>query len=184
MQKLVHYFFEQRKLNSVCPYSLSISIYPMQLFAYFPVRVRLWRKEFPGFLSLEKEAEGGGRGCHYHLGTLITPAVLYGYTRSWVPIHQVIGSSFMPDRRSKNFVKSTVFFYLARLLLLCKFLYSINFTTLSFSVFLMVSLKKYCYFYLSLIPTSSLESNLFYHILTEKTFPRCFSRRWTNKRLE
>ena len=49
----------------------------------------------------------------------------------------------MPDRRSTNFVKSTVFFYLARLLLLCRVLYTINFTTLSFSVFLMVSLKKY-----------------------------------------
>ena len=47
----------------------------------------------------------------------------------------------MPDRRSRNFVKSTVFFYLARFLLLCTF-YTINFTTLSFSVFLMVFLKK------------------------------------------
>ena len=74
----------------------------------------------------------------------------------------------MPDRRSTNFVKSTVFFYLARLLLLCRVLYTINFTILSLPVFLMVSLKKYCYFYLSLIPTSSLEGNLFYHILTVK----------------
>ena len=78
----------------------------------------------------------------------------------------------MPDRRSTNFVKSTVFFYLARLLLLCRVLYTINFTILSLPVFLMVSLKKkkrkYRYFYLSMIPTSSLESNLFYHILTEK----------------
>jgi len=48
----------------------------------------------------------------------------------------------MPDRRSTNFVKSAVFFYLARLLSLCSFLYTISFTTLSFSVFLMVSLKK------------------------------------------
>ena len=47
----------------------------------------------------------------------------------------------MPDRRSRNFVMSTVFFYLARLLLLCTF-YTINFTTLSFSVFLMVFIKK------------------------------------------
>ena len=47
----------------------------------------------------------------------------------------------MPDRRSRNFVKSTVFFYLARFLLFCTF-YTINFTTLSFSVFLMVFLKK------------------------------------------
>ena len=47
----------------------------------------------------------------------------------------------MPDRRSRNFVMSTVFFYLARLLLLCTF-YTINFTTLSFSVFLLVVLKK------------------------------------------
>ena len=55
----------------------------------------------------------------------------------------------MPDRRSRNFVKSTVFFYLARLLLLCTF-YAINFTTLSFSEFLMVFLKKKtknCYFF-------------------------------------
>ena len=75
----------------------------------------------------------------------------------------------MPDRRSTNFVKSTVFFYLARLLLLCRVLYTISFTILSLPVFLMVSLKKkYCYFYLSMIPTSSLESNFFYHILTEK----------------
>ena len=75
----------------------------------------------------------------------------------------------MPDRRSTNFVKSTVFFYLARLLLLCRVLYTINFTILSLPVFLMVSLKKkYCYFYLSMTPTSSLESNFFYHILTEK----------------
>ena len=94
---------------------------------------------------------------------------LYGYTRSWIPIHQVIGSQVMPDRRSTNFVKSTVFFYLARLLLLCRVLYTINFTILSLPVFLMVSLeKKYCYFYLRLIPTSSLEGNLFYHILTGK----------------
>ena len=74
----------------------------------------------------------------------------------------------MPDHRSTNFVKSTVFFYLASPSLLCRFLYTINLTSLSFSVFLTVSLKNYCYFYLSLIPTSSLESNLFYHILTEK----------------
>ena len=38
----------------------------------------------------------------------------------------------MPDRRSTNFVKSAVFFYLARLLSLCRFLYTINFTALSF----------------------------------------------------
>ena len=76
----------------------------------------------------------------------------------------------MADRRSTNFVKSTVFFDLARPLLLCRLLYTINFTKLSFSVFLTVSLKKNCYFYLSLIPISSLESNLFYQILTEKSF--------------
>ena len=84
----------------------------------------------------------------------------------------------MPDRRSTNFVKSTVSFYLARLLLLCRVSYTMNFMILSLPVFLMVSLNnnnnnnnynnKNCYFYLSLIPTSSLESNLFYHILTEK----------------
>ena len=75
----------------------------------------------------------------------------------------------MPDRRNTNFVKSSVLFHLARLLLLCTVLYTINFRILSFSVFLMVSLKKKkLYFYLSLIPTSSMESNLFYHILTEK----------------
>ena len=48
----------------------------------------------------------------------------------------------MPDRRSTNFVKSTVFFYLARILLLCRVLYTINFTILSLPVFLMVSLEK------------------------------------------
>ena len=41
----------------------------------------------------------------------------------------------MPERRSTNFVKSAVFFYLARLLLLFRFSYTINFMTLSFSVF-------------------------------------------------
>ena len=75
----------------------------------------------------------------------------------------------MPDRRSRNFVKSTVFFYIARLLLLCGFIYH-KFHDFIFSVFLMVSLKKNtaCYFYLSLIPTSPFESNLFCHILTKK----------------
>ena len=48
----------------------------------------------------------------------------------------------MPDRRSTNFVKGTVFFYLARLLLLCRVLYTINFTILSLPVFLMVSFEK------------------------------------------
>ena len=95
--------------------SLLISIYPMQLFADFAVEVR-------------GGGEGGGRrGRHNQLGTLITPVVLYGYTLSWIPIHQVIRSYVMLDRRSTNFVKSTVFFYLARLLLLCRFLYTINF---------------------------------------------------------
>ena len=43
--------------------------------------------EFPGFLSLENRRRGeGGRGCHNHLGTLITPAELYGYTWSWIPM--------------------------------------------------------------------------------------------------
>ena len=57
----------------------------------------------------------------------------------------------MPDRRSTNFVKSTVFFYLARLLLLCRVLYTINFRILSFSVFLMVSLKKKIYIYIYIL---------------------------------
>ena len=48
----------------------------------------------------------------------------------------------MPDRRSTNFVKGTVFFYLAKLLLLCRVSYTINFTILSLPVFLMVSLEK------------------------------------------
>ena len=48
----------------------------------------------------------------------------------------------MPDRRSTNFVKSTVFFYLARLLLLCRVLHTVNLTILSLPVFLMVSLEK------------------------------------------
>ena len=75
----------------------------------------------------------------------------------------------MLDRRSTNFVEGTVSFYLARLLLLCRFLYTINFTALSFfCVCYGFVKKKYCYFYLSLIPISPLESNLFYHILTEK----------------
>ena len=38
--------------------------------------------EFPGFLSLENRRRGEERGRHNQLGTLITPAVLYGYTRS------------------------------------------------------------------------------------------------------
>ena len=60
----------------------------------------------------------------------------------------------MPDRRSTNFVKSTVFFYLARLLLLCRVLYTINFTILSLPVFLMVSLKKKILLLLSLHDTN------------------------------
>ena len=37
--------------------------------------------------------DGGGEGGGYnHLRTLITPAVPYGYTRSWIPIHKVKGS--------------------------------------------------------------------------------------------
>ena len=34
----------------------------------------------------------GRTGRQNQLGTLITPAVLYGYTWSWTPIHQVMGS--------------------------------------------------------------------------------------------
>ena len=95
-------------------------------------------------LSLENRRWGRGIGASQSFGNfnLITPSVLYGYTRSWIHIHQVTGSLVMPDRCSTNFVKSTVFFYLARLLLLCRFKYTINFTTLSFSVLLMVSLQK------------------------------------------
>ena len=52
--------------------------------------------EFSGFLSLENKRQGGGGGGrggrHNQLGTLIIPAVLYRYTRSWILIHQVIGS--------------------------------------------------------------------------------------------
>ena len=56
--------------------------------------------EFPGFPSLgngRREGGGGGRGGgrrgrHNQLGTLITPAVLYGYTWSWIPVLQVSGS--------------------------------------------------------------------------------------------
>ena len=88
----------------------------------------------------------------------------------------------MLDRRSTNFVEGTVSFYLASLLLFGRFLYTINFTALSFFCvcygFLKKKKKKYCYFYLSLIAISPLESNLFYHILTEKkTIPQCFSQR-------
>ena len=75
----------------------------------------------------------------------------------------------MLDRRSTNFVEGIVSFYLASLLLLCRFLYTINFTALSFFCVCYGFLKqKYCYFYLSLIPISPFESNLFYHIVTEK----------------
>ena len=77
----------------------------------------------------------------------------------------------MLDRRSTNFVEGIVSFYLASLLLLCRFLYTINFTALSFFCVcygFLKKKKKYCYFYLSLIPISPLESKLFYHILTEK----------------
>ena len=102
----------------------------------------------------------------------------------WV-YHQVIGSSVMSDRRSTNFVKSTVFFYSARLLLLFRVLYTINFRILSFSVFLMVSLKKNTVTFILARyqhrPWRAILSTISY---LKKTFPRCFSRRWTNKRLE
>ena len=48
----------------------------------------------------------------------------------------------MLDRRSSNFVEGTVFFNLARLLLLCRFLYTINFTALSFFCVCYGFLKK------------------------------------------
>ena len=50
-------------------------------------------------------------------------------------------------RRSTNFLKSTVFFYLARLLLLCRFLYTINvYDFIFFCVFHGFLKKKYFYF--------------------------------------
>ena len=55
--------------------------------------------------------------------------------------------------------------------LLCRFLYTINFTTLPFfcdCYGFLKKKKKYYYFYLSLTAISPLESNLFYYILTEK----------------
>ena len=66
--------------------------------------------------------------------------------------------------------------------LLCRFLYTINFTTLSFFCdcygFLKKTKKKkkkkYYYFYPSLTPISPLESNLFYYILTEKNASSMF----------
>ena len=67
----------------------------------------------------------------------------------------------MPDRRSTNFVKGTVFFYLAKLLLLCRVSYTINFTKLAFSVFLTVSLKK------DLLFLSSPDTNI---VLGEQSF--------------
>ena len=43
-------------------------------------------------LSLTWVTWEGRTGRHNQLGTLITPAVLYGYTWSWTPVHQVMGS--------------------------------------------------------------------------------------------
>ena len=85
----------------------------------------------------------------------------------------------MPDRRSTNFVKSTVFFYLARLLLLCRVLYTISFTILSLPVFLMVSLKKKILLLLSLHDTNIVlgEQSFLPYPNRKKTFPRCFSQR-------
>ena len=84
-------------MNSEWPYSLSMSIYPTQLFADFPVEVAFMKKDLPssqGFFPKKIRGRGGGgrMGRHNQLGTLITPAVLYRYTRSWILIHQVIGS--------------------------------------------------------------------------------------------
>ena len=53
---------------------------------------KTYRVRIGGIGSGEGGGGGGGRGRHNHLGPLITPAVLYGYTQSWIPIHQVIGS--------------------------------------------------------------------------------------------
>ena len=48
----------------------------------------------------------------------------------------------MLDRRSTNFVEGTVSFYLASLLLFGRFLYTINFTALSFFCVCYGFLKK------------------------------------------
>ena len=111
---------------------------------------------------------GGGRRHHNHLGTLITPAVLYGYIYPVLDTHtssyrklSYAGPSQYELRQEYSFLLFSKAFIVT--LLLCRVLYTINFTILSFSVFVIVSLKKYCYFHLSLIPTQPLESNLFYH---------------------
>ena len=69
---------------------------------------------------------GGGGGSSQSIGNVNHPcAVLFGYTRSWIPIHQVIGSYVMLDRRrqyelrqeysfllfSKVFIALQVFIY-------------------------------------------------------------------------
>ena len=85
-----------------------------------------------GGSGARREGKGGEEGASQSIGNFNHPC-----SAVWVHpgIHQVIGSEVMPDRRSTNFVKSTVFFYLARLLLLFQFLHTINVTTLYFSVF-------------------------------------------------
>ena len=77
--------------------------------------------------------------------TICLGLVLYGYTRSWIHNHissyrrfSYVGPLHYELRQEYSFF----FYFLARLLLLCRFLYTIIFNTLSFSVLYVVSSKK------------------------------------------
>ena len=87
-----------------------------------------------------------------------------------MPIQQVISSEVMPDRRSTNFRQEYNSFQLERLLLLWTFLFQ-SLTTLSFSVFFMVSLKILTLLSWPDSNWSPLECYLFWHPNRENVFP-------------
>ena len=102
--------------------------------------------EFPGFLFLENRRRGGGGGGRDGASQSIGN---FNHPCSAVWVYPVLGThtssyrKLIHDGPSRYELRQEYSFLLLNkaLILLCNFLYTINFTTLSFSVFFKVSLK-------------------------------------------
>ena len=87
-------------------------------------------------LSLENRSGGGGRkGVSQSFGNVNHPCIA-------VWIYPVFDTHTSSDRKLSYSGQSQYELRQEYSFLLCRFLYTINFTTLSFSVIVMVSLKK------------------------------------------